>query len=404
MTITVPSRLQEVPASPIRKLVPFAHQLPQSIIKTFSIRVKELDGVNLGQGIPSFPTQAHVIVATKKALNEPDIGVYPNFLGTIELREAIAKKLNVHYSLSLDSTREILVTVGAMEAFASSVLSLVSARDMVGVVTPDYCNHFPAIMIGRGEIHEIFMLEGKTWEIDLARMEQEARNGMKVLVLTNPNNPTGAVVNREQMSRIVSLANRYGFWLIADETYAFLDYSGTFASLLEFYGDCERILVIRSFSKEYAMTGWRVGYVIGRPSIVSLIAKTHDALVGCVPKISQIAAVAALVGPQDCVLQFQQILGKRCDMVCDLLDNMSEYLSYAKPQGAYYVFPKYKGTALSLSLVETILEKAHVAVIPGIVFGQAGEGHLRISFAVDDAVLTDGMKKLHGFFRAEKFQ
>lgn len=376
----------------------FADTLPESIIKTLSIRVKELNGVNLGQGIPSFPTPPHIIAAAKRALDDRAIGVYPNFLGTIELREAIVQKLNREYKLQLTAANNVLVTVGAMEAVSSAILSLVETGDRVGIVTPDYCNHFPVVQIAKGKIVEIPMRESRRWELDLSAIEKEAKRGLRLLIITNPHNPTGAVYDKDEIATLVKLAETYGFWLLADETYSFLDYEKTFASLFEFWAQSDRLLVARSFSKEYAMTGWRVGYLIGQGKTIKAIAKTHDALVGCASKISQRAALVALTGTQKVVDEFVRVLARRRELVCKLLDEASEYMIYLKPQGAYYIFPKYKKQIGSLALMEEILQKARVAVVPGVAFSRAGEGHIRISFAVEDEVLKEGIDRLKKFF------
>lgn len=376
----------------------FARDLPESVIKRLSIRVKALDGINLGQGIPSFPTPTHIREATKKALDERNIGVYPNFLGTIELRNAIIEKLNREYSILLKAEENVLVTVGAMEGTAAAILSIVNTGERVGVVTPDYCNHFPQIQLARGKIVEIPMQEGTKWQLDLTQIEKEARKGLTLLIFTNPNNPTGAVFDREQIGQLVKLSNRYGLWILADETYAFLDYEKKFASLLEFWNESDRLIVVRTFSKKYAMTGWRVGYVLGTSDTIKVIAKTHDALVGCAPKISQRAAVAALTGPQQVVTDFVKVFKKRCDLAVHELDKLDDYVQFAKPEGAYYIFPKYRRKISSVELSDKILINARVAVVPGSVFGKSGERHLRLSFAVEDAILAEGISRLGKFF------
>lgn len=374
----------------------FATDLPESVIKRLSIRVKESHGVNLGQGIPSFPTASHIRAAARKALDEKNIGVYPNFLGTMELREAIITKLNRTHKTHLLANENILVTVGAMEGAATTILSIVENGDRVGVITPDYCNHFPEIMLARGEIVEIPMLENNSWHLDFASIEKEAKKGLKMLLLTNPSNPTGAVIVREDMERLVKIADRYGIWLVVDETYWFLTYKTPRISLLDVWDRSERLIVLRSFSKEYAMTGWRVGYVIAKKEVIAIFARTHDALTGCVPKISQEAALAAVSGPQSIVKKYCTILEKRRGIAVDLLSQMSDVLSFAEPQGAYYIFPKVKATSGKLS--EVLLKEANVAVIPGYVFGKAGEGHIRISFAVEDETLVKGLLQIRDFF------
>ncbi|MDO8451868.1 MAG: pyridoxal phosphate-dependent aminotransferase [bacterium] len=375
----------------------FAQHLSESIIKRFSIRVKELEGVNLGQGIPSFPTAGHIRDAARVALEERDIGVYPNFLGTPELRNAIAERLSHVHGTALES-RNILITVGAMEATSASVLSILSSGDIAGIVTPDYCNHFPVVDLAKGTVREIAMMEGEHWQIDMSTLEKAAKDGMKLLIITNPNNPTGAVLLKEQIQQILELSRVYSFWIISDETYSFLSYDRPFVSFLDFWSQSDRLIVLRSFSKEYAMTGWRVGYVVARGDTLGVIAKTHDALVGCAPKISQRAAMAAVVGPQTIVGEYVSVFRRRRDLACRLLDGLKDYLVYAKPQGAYYIFPKYKMDIDSLTLSQDILEKAHVAVIPGSAFGTAGEGHIRLSFAVEDDVLVEGVGMLRNYF------
>ncbi|MEK7166563.1 MAG: pyridoxal phosphate-dependent aminotransferase [Patescibacteria group bacterium] len=375
----------------------FADGLPESIIKTLSIRVKELKGVNFGQGIPSFPTAEHIRQAAREALNEKDIGVYPNFLGFEALRQAIADKFTIEYKFPF-TIGHTLITVGAMEAVASSILSLIETGARVGIVTPDYCNHFPVVMLAKGTIVEIPYREEGVWKLDLPKIEAEAKKGLKTLIITNPSNPTGAVLAEDELAKLVFLSNTYGFWLVFDETYSFLTYDTPFISLLSFFDKCERLITIRSFSKEYAMTGWRVGYIVTRPETIKLIAKTHDALVGCVAKISQRAALAAITGSQEIVAEYRRILQIRRDVICNKLDTLGDKLTYAKPLGAYYIFPKYKNAISSIILSEDILQKTGVAVVPGAAFGKVGERHFRISYAVDDAVLEKGLEKLARYF------
>lgn len=376
----------------------FATDLPESVIKRLSIRVKERSGINLGQGIPPFPTAPHIINVAKKVLDEPNIGVYPNFLGTIELREAIVRRHNRESNIKLKAEENVLVTVGAMEATAAAILSVVATGSRVGVITPDYCNHFPQIQLARGRLVEIPMQQGNEWELDIAKIEKAARQGLELLILTNPNNPTGAVIGHTQLAELVKLSEKYGFWLLVDETYAFLDYSGKFASLLNFWNECERLLVVRSFSKEFAMTGWRVGYVLAHRKALGILAKTHDALTGCAPKISQAAALAALGGPKTTVVSYQQILTKRKELACKLLSQIGS-LTFATPLGAYYIFPKYKQKIPSAKLSNEILQKVGVGVVPGSVFGKVGEGHIRISFAASEENLKEGMKRLAKYFK-----
>lgn len=368
----------------------FADRLPESVIKRLTIRARELDAVNLGQGIPSFPTPAHVIDAAKDALDDPGIGVYSNFLGELELRESIAKKLK-------RDTKNILVTVGAMEGTAAAILSIIGNGDRVGIVTPDYCNHFPQVMLARGEVVPLPLIEGKDWTLDLSLVERQAKRGMKLLIVTNPSNPTGFVATRKELHAFVDLGNTYGFWILADETYSYLTYDTPHTSLLDYWEMCDRLIAVRSFSKEYAMTGWRVGYVVAREEVIKTFAKVHDSLVGCVSKISQRAAIAAFTGPQDFVSQNHKAYARRRQMTLNTVKEIPQ-LTLATIAGSYYAFPRYQGDRSSVNVCEALLMKAKVAVVPGSYFGAGGEGHFRISFAVDDTILADGLNRLQQFF------
>lgn len=376
----------------------FGNTLSESVIKRLSIRARELGAVNLGQGIPSFPTAPHIIAAAKLSLDDPKIGIYPNFLGETELRSAIAKRLKKDYSLSISADHEILVTVGAMEAAVSLILALTASGDNVGIITPDYCNHFPQVQLARGKITEIPMLEGKKWTLDRNKLNKLSKN-IKLLIITNPNNPTGAILPPDDLSFLIKLSEKYGFYVLADETYAFLHYDNGSSSLFDYWEKSEHLLVVRTFSKEYAMTGWRVGFAVANAKVISAVSRVHDALVGTAAKISQRAAIAALAGPQKMVSGYQQILRVRRDLACRLLDKATDVLSYAKPEGAYYIFPKFKQQISDKILSEELLVRAKVAVVPGSIFGAGGEGHLRISFAVEDQVLIEGVKIAINYLR-----
>jgi len=360
----------------------FARDLPESVIKSLSIRARELGAVNLGQGIPSFATAPEVIEATGEALKDEHIGVYPNFLGDPELREAIAQRLNRQKGLQLSGEKNILVSVGAMEGTATVIMSLVTDGDRVGVITPDYCNHFPQVQLARGEAVEIPMREG--WRPDLELVEREAKEGLKLLILTNPNNPTGTVWRKEELERLAGLAEKYDFWVLADETYEFLTYESESTSLLDFWDKTgDKLIVVRSFSKEFAMTGWRVGYVVARPELIKVFAKTHDALTGCAPKVSQRAALAALATQEETVKKQVEMYKTRRKLACEALAKI-DGLNFVRPEGAYYILVDYPGEVDSMQMSEQLLTEAKVAVVPRGGFGRAGEGQERVAVSVGE--------------------
>lgn len=378
----------------------FAESLPESFIKSLSIRVKDVGGINLGQGIPSFPTAPHILDAARSALAESDIGIYPHLMGNHDFREAIAEKLRANHGLSDISSHDILITVGAMEATAAVMFSLIGDGDRVGVVTPDYANHFSQIQLARGVAVHIPLKEDDNWSLDIAHIEHEAKRGMKLLLITNPNNPTGAVFPKSQIEAIVQLSDTYGFWVLSDETYWFLTYGERAPSLIDFWhAENPRLLTVRSFSKEYAMTGWRVGYLVAKKEVRDLIGRAHDALVGTAPRISQRAAHAAIVSSQDIVAEYVREFTRRRSILCEGLDAIENAISYVPPRGAYYVMVRYASDMSSTDLSNNILEKVNVGVVPGSIFGEGGEHHFRISFGVTDELLRDALIRLKQYFK-----
>ena len=288
-----------------------------------------------------------------------------------------------------------------MEATAAIIFSLIGDGDTVGVITPDYTNHFPQIQLARGIVKELPMKNNGGWKLDLDAIQKAAADGMKLLIITNPNNPTGAIFSASDVAEIVRLSNAHGFWVLSDETYNFLAYDEKPPSLLDWWNEGERLLTVRSFSKEYAMTGWRVGYLVARQSVRDTMAKTHDALVGTAPRISQQAAYAAVSGPQDVVHTYASVIKDRRDLLCEKLDQMPEHLSYHKPAGAYYLMARYAADISSEVLCDDILKKTSVGVVPGSIFGKGGEGHFRISFGVTDDRLIEGIKRLKDYFDSQ---
>lgn len=376
----------------------FAKQLPESLIKGMSIRARELGAVNLGQGIPSFPTAPHILSAARDALSDPTIGVYPNFLGELALRQAIADRLMREHPQHAFDTGRVLVTVGAMEGTAAAILAVAEAGDTVAVITPDYCNHEPQILLAKARVRQIPMkTDASRWQLDRAAIEKAFADGVKMIIYTSPGNPTGVVFTAEDISFLVELAKKHDAWILSDETYDFLTYDRPFVSLLSMAGDYEKALVVRSFSKEYAMTGWRVGYVVAHADALKVLAKTHDALTGCVPKISQRAAIEAINGDQDAVTEHKREYATRRERAIQLLSSVPG-VTLLPPEGAYYAFAKYSADISSTELAKRLLEEAKVAVIPGSAFGTGGEGYFRISYGVEEPVLVEGVQRIREFF------
>ena len=358
------------------------NQINISAIKEMPLLASKIDGcVSLGQGIPSFPTPPHIVDAVCSALHDnPDSGKYTLGPGLPELRAAIAREF-AQRGIAADPDREICVTVGAMEALSEAVLTIVERGDEVILPSPNYASHIEQVLLAEG-VPVFVPLTAGGWQLDIDGIRKAITSRTKAIILCNPHNPTGANFAEEDLRELAALVLQHNLFIISDETYDFLVYDGkkcfSLSSLPELKN---RIIATFSFSKKYAMTGWRVGYVYTTEGILDQMMKIHDALSICAPTVSQIAALAALEGPQDCVGEIHAALSARRDLICERLDRLSDRFGYVRPQGAYYLMARYKMPGVdSMAFALRLLREARVIGIPGAAFGPTGENHIRFSF------------------------
>jgi len=373
-----------------------------SAIKEMPLLAEKVPGcVSLGQGIPSFPTPAHIAEVVCRSLREdPWIGKYSLGPGLPALRRALAESLRKERGLSVDPDREVCITVGAMEGLCAAMLTLVDRGDEVLLPSPNYASHIEQVLLAEGR-PVFFPLRREDWGLDPEAVRAKVSDRTKALVLCSPHNPTGAVFGREALRAVAQLALERGFFILSDETYDFLTYDGeSHVSLLGMPELRKQVLGFFSFSKKYAMTGWRVGAVVGDGELLDQIMKVHDAAAICAPTPSQVAALAALEGPQDCVQEFRRILEARRDRVCRRLDAMARWVSYVRPKGAYYLMVRTHGLAEdSMTVALRLLHEARVITIPGAAFGPDGEGHIRLSFGGSEEELDEAMDRLEAWFQ-----
>ena len=371
-----------------------------SATKQMPIIAAEVGGcVSLGQGVPSFSTPNHIAAAVSKALTEnPAVGKYSLQPGLPELRSAIAKQLKDEKGLGFSSEDEILVTVGAMGALAEAILTLVDEGDEVILPEPTYASYIEQVHLAGGKV--VFAPLGRSnWGLDLQAIEDVLTPKSKVIIICNPGNPTGAVFDDKSLRDLAKLVAGSNLFLIIDETYDYLVYDGhTPLCPASLPGLKERTLVINSFSKKYALTGWRVGYVAGAAQVMSQVAKVHDATAICAPTPGQFAALAALTGSQRCVSEMNEILVKRRDLAMMKMEELSPWFDYISPTGAFYLMARWKGEELtSQELAERLIREARVITIPGSTFGPGGEGHLRLSFGGEEQELEEAFSRLKGW-------
>src|SRR5262245_50282526 len=365
------TRIDQVELSPIKAVELQASRLP--------------DVVSLAQGIPSFDTPEPIKQFVQERMVEGSCARYSVTPGLPRLREALAEAL-LRDGMAYDPDGEVLVTAGSIEAIAASLLALAQPGDEVLVVSPTYASYIPAIRLAGAVPRFVSLAEDVNFDLDPEAIARAASRRTRALILCNPNNPTGTVFSAAQTRRMLEVAERENFVVIADEVYKDFVYGDArvHSAALETWAR-DRVLRICSFSKAYAMTGWRVGFLHGPSRIVTDVLKVHDALVTCAPVVSQYAALAALEMGDQVIAGFRAEFRRRRDQVIERLDALPHVFDYQKPNASYFVFPRIKDTIPlardSSALARDILSRARVALVPGAAFGPTGEAHLRLCYA-----------------------
>lgn len=377
--------------------------LTLSPIKDVELQASRIPGVvSLAQGIPSFDTPEPIKRAVVARMAEGVCARYSVSPGLPELREAIAESLE-RDGMQYDPEREILVTVGAIEAIAATLLATLDPGDEVLVVSPTYASYLPAIRIAGGVPRWVPLDEDRHFDLDPDAIAAAANRRTRVLLLCNPNNPTGTVFSREQTQRMLRVAAAHDLLVITDEVYKDFVYTaqGIVSAAMEPTAR-ERVIRVCSFSKAYGMTGWRVGFLHGPAERVADILTVHDALVTCAPVVSQYAALAALQHGDQFVDEFRAEFRRRRDHVLERLDTLSHAFDYQKPSASYFVFPRVKDTIRhardSRRLSAELLAEARVALVPGIAFGPSGEAHLRLCYARPAPDIDLAFDRLEAYF------
>ncbi|MBI2574094.1 MAG: pyridoxal phosphate-dependent aminotransferase [Candidatus Wildermuthbacteria bacterium] len=387
-TANISRRAQKIVISPIKEM---------SILADTFREETGADVISFGQGIPYADTPSHIKKAIVKALQKKSTGRYTLEPGMTELRELVAKHIQDSRKISkVRAKEEIMITVGCQEAVACALAATINEGDEVLLFTPCFASHIEQTMQFGGIPKFVPLSEQNAWRVDLEALEKSVTKKTKVLLFSNPSNPTGSVLSKKEAEGIARIAKRHNLIIITDETYDFLTYDrAVHISLASFKSVKDRTILCGSFSKKYALTGYRAGFVYADGGIIDQMLKTHDALAICAPAISQEAAIAALKGSQSFVRDLVKKMTLNRKLMCEKLDELKEFFSYQKPMGAYYILAKYKFPNInSFDLALKILKSAHVITIPGGAFGPAGEGHIRFSFACSPEEIKEGFARL----------
>jgi len=370
---------------------------PSGVRELFNLARKYPGVVDLTLGEPDVTTPLHIREAARRALDEGYTHYTPN-AGLSELRQAIADRYERDYGARVD-VNEILITQGGTQAILEALASITDEGDEVLIPTPAFVGYFgSASLLGIRTI-EVPTSEENGFIPDVDAMRRAAGQRTKALIINSPNNPTGAVYGRHVLEEIISFAEERDLWIISDEVYERFVFDGEFISMSSFDDDVRRrTIIINSFSKTYAMTGWRLGYMVAPEEVVEAAIKfqMYDAV--CPSSIAQRAALEALRGPMDEVDNYVAEVGRRLDRAYSRLSSM-EGINVVRPKGAFYIFPRIDSGMSSADFARALIEEERVAVAPGSAFGGAGEGHVRISLAASMEMIERGLDGLERFLR-----
>ncbi|RMG43042.1 MAG: aminotransferase class I/II-fold pyridoxal phosphate-dependent enzyme [Candidatus Dadabacteria bacterium] len=370
-----------------------------SPIKAIELKAATLPGViSLAQGIPSFNSPEVIREFVTEKIKKGLCDKYSLTNGLTELREEIAISLEDD-GLIYSPDDEIIITAGSIEGITAALFACTAPGDEVLLPSPSYVSYRAAIRMAGCIPVFVELDEDNNFDFDVERLAGRISKKTRVVLFCNPNNPTGTLFSEDKIRELIALAAKHDLYIITDEVYKDFYYSDhkhfTPAAVPEARSRTVRVC---SFSKAYAMTGWRVGFLHSDRDTVGRILKYHDAMVTCAPVASQYAAIAALKYGQECLQEFRREFQSRRDYTIEVLDSLSHVLDYQTPEAAYFVFPRLKGTiplaSDSRTLCERLLIDAGVAVVPGVAFGPSGESHLRITYGRSKEDLEEGLKRL----------
>lgn len=371
---------------------------PSGIRKFFDLVSEKKDVISLGVGEPDFDTPWHIrdegIFAFEKGKT-----FYTSNSGLKELRVEICNYLKRKFDLSYEPLSEVLVTVGGSEAIDLAIRALTNDGDEVIIPEPCYVSYKPCAILANAKPVTIDLKAENNFKLTASELKNAITSKTKVLILAFPNNPTGAVMTKEDLEEIAKVVKENDIYVISDEIYAELTYDGKHHSIAELDGMKERTVVINGFSKAYAMTGWRLGYACGVKEIISQMTKIHQFAIMCAPTVSQYAAVEALKNGDNDIEMMKESYNQRRRFLLSSFKEMD--IPCFEPFGAFYVFPCIKKFGMtSEEFAMKFLDEENVAVIPGTAFGDSGEGFLRISYAYSIEKLKLAMEKLDKFIHA----
>jgi len=375
--------------------------LPSSeFAEILRIATEEKDVISLGPGEPDFTTPKHIIEFAKKKLDE-GYTHYTPIGGRSDTKEAIAKKLKRDNKIDVDPEKQIVVTCGAKESILLTLMSLIDPGESVLIPNPGYLAYIPMVESLNGVPLSVQLKEEEKFEYDLDRVK-EIMHPKKTLalILNTPSNPTGTVFSKKKLEEIADFAVEHDLIIITDEAYEKLVYDDAkHISIGNFNGMEDRVISIFSFSKSYAMPGFRIGFAAGSEDIIQAMVRLKLGTTLSTPTISQLAAIEALEGDQSCVEDMRKEYDRRRKLIVKRIKEIPK-ISCLDPEGAFYAFPNVKSLGMkSTEVVDLFLKKAKVLTVPGTEFGKYGEGYIRLSYATAHEKIEEALNRIEKVVR-----
>jgi aminotransferase len=377
-------------------------RIPKSAIHEMTRLSKQVEDVAfLSWAKPTSAAPEHIRNGAISAINNGLVDGYSESLGLPELRREIVNKLNRDNNINANPA-QIIVTIGAIEGLAAAIMAVVDPGDEVILPSPTYSTHINQVVLASAKPVLVPTIEEEGFIWDMEAIKKAISPKTKAILYCSPSNPTGTVFSEEQLRQLSEIALANDLMVITDEAYEYFVFDGhkhfSIASIPKMQ---KNVISCFTFTKTYAMTGWRVGYLHANEELIQQINKAHIPFAICAPVVSQYAALAAIKGPQDFVEEFRQKYLTTRNLMCERLDKLNSVFKYCKPGGSYLMFPKIliaEGSDSKTFCIK-LLQQAQVSTTPGIDFGPTGEGHLRLSFCVPEDMINKAFDRMEIYFK-----
>jgi aminotransferase len=384
-----------VEGSPISERV---RKIPSSGIRRFFDLVASMENIiSLGVGEPDFVTPWHIAEAGIYAI-EKGYTMYTSNYGLPELRQELSRHLKSHYSVEYDPNTELMVTVGVSEGLDIALRAILNRGDEVLAPDPSFVSYMPCIVLADGVFVPVPTAVENEFRVQASEIERRLGERAKAILLSYPNNPTGAVMEWGDLEQVADVAQRHNLLVISDEIYDRLVYGVEHTCFAALPGMKQRTILLGGFSKAYAMTGWRIGFAAAPAEVIEAMVKVHQYAMLCAPVMGQMAAIEALRTGEDAVRDMVSEYDRRRRVIVQGLNDIG--LPCFEPKGAFYAFPSIASTGLSSEeFAERLLLEERVVVVPGSTFGDCGEGYIRCCYAVSLKDIEEALSRMERFVR-----